>query len=161
MRDITVWVPIITGGGDNAKSGGGRRDAGAVGCSEEGKNAVSHVFLCGRDILRGGTEMAIETVRAQVNGQWHMLTLNPENGHYEATITAPATTSWGQPDHTYNVVVEATNDAGTTATADGDDLPGLKLRVLEKVAPVITILSPFRQGVCEQQQATGDVYRYG
>lgn len=86
--------------------------------------------------------MAIETVRAQVNGQWHMLTLNPENGHYEATITAPATTSWGQPDHTYNVVVEATNDAGTTATADGDDLPGLKLRVLEKVAPVITILSP-------------------
>ena len=38
--------------------------------------------------------------------------------------------------------MEATNDAGTTATADGSTLDGLKLVVKEKVAPVITILSP-------------------
>lgn len=84
--------------------------------------------------------MAISTVRAQINGQWYTLTLS--GGQYQATINAPTVTSWGQPNHTYNVTVEATNDAGTQASADGSTIPGLNLRVLEKIAPVITILSP-------------------
>lgn len=85
--------------------------------------------------------MAIKQVRAQVNGQWYTLTLQP-NGKYEASITAPGATSFNQPGGYYNVTVEATNTAGTTGSADGSTLPELKLVVRETVAPVITILSP-------------------
>ena len=85
--------------------------------------------------------MAIKQVRAQVNGQWYTLTLQA-NGRYEANITAPGATSFNQPGGYYNVTVEATNTAGTTGTADASSLNGLKLYVKEKVAPVITILSP-------------------
>lgn len=86
--------------------------------------------------------MAIQTVRAQVNGTWHTLTYNDDNGRWEATITAPGATSYNQPNGYYNVTVEATNTAGTQATADGTDLDGLQLVVKETVAPVITIISP-------------------
>lgn len=86
--------------------------------------------------------MAIKTVRAQVNGTWHTLTYNSATGAYEATITAPGATSYHQSGGYYNVTVEATNDAGTSATADGSTLSGLQLVVKEKVAPVISILSP-------------------
>ncbi|MBU5627700.1 hypothetical protein KQI82_12350 [Oscillibacter sp. MSJ-2] len=86
--------------------------------------------------------MAISQVRARINSTWHTLTYNSATGKYEATITAPGATSYHQSGGYYNVTVEATNDAGTTATADGSTLDGLKLVVKEKVAPVITILSP-------------------
>lgn len=86
--------------------------------------------------------MAISQVRAQVNGTWHTLTLNSSTGKYEATITAPGATSYNLSGGYYNVTVEATNTAGTTATADGSTLSSLQLVVKEKVAPVIKILSP-------------------
>ena len=86
--------------------------------------------------------MAIQQVRAQVNGQWYTLTLNPSNGRYEASITAPGATSFNQPGGYYNVTVEATNTAGTSGTADASTLDGLKLYVKETVPPIITILSP-------------------
>lgn len=85
--------------------------------------------------------MAIKQVRAQVNGQWYTLTLQA-NGKYEASITAPGATSFNQPGGYYNVVVEATNTAGSTGTANAGTLDGLKLYVKERVAPVITIMSP-------------------
>ena len=85
--------------------------------------------------------MAIKQVRAQVNGQWYVLTLQA-NGKYEASLTAPGATSFNQPGGYYNVTVEATNTAGTSQTANADTLEGLKLYVKEKVPPVITILSP-------------------
>lgn len=85
--------------------------------------------------------MAIKQVRAQVNGQWYVLTLQA-NGKYEASITAPGATSFNQPGGYYNVTVEATNTAGTAGTADAGTLDGLKLYVKENVPPVITILSP-------------------
>lgn len=86
--------------------------------------------------------MAISQVRAQVNGTWHTLTYNGSTGKYEATITAPGSTSFHQSGGYYNVQVEATNTAGTKGTADGTTLTGLRLVVKERVAPVITILSP-------------------
>lgn len=86
--------------------------------------------------------MAIKTVRAQINGTWHTLTLNSSTGKYEATVTAPGKTSYNQSGGYYNVTVEATNTAGTVATADGTTLSGLQLVVKERVAPVITIVSP-------------------
>ena len=86
--------------------------------------------------------MAIKTVRAQINGSWHNLTLNSSSGAYEATIQAPSVTSYNQPGHYYNVTVEVTNTAGTQVTEDGSTLPSLQLKVKETVAPVITINSP-------------------
>ena len=76
--------------------------------------------------------MAIQTVRAQVNGTWHTLTYNDGTQRWEATITAPGATSFNQPNNT----------AGTQATADGSTIDGLQLVVKETVAPVITITSP-------------------
>lgn len=86
--------------------------------------------------------MAIQQVRAKVNGTWYTLTYNSSTGKYEATITAPGATSYHQSGGYYNVEVEATNTAGTKGTADGSTLTGLRLVVKERVAPVITILSP-------------------
>lgn len=86
--------------------------------------------------------MAISQVRANVNGTWYTLTLNGSTGKYEATITAPGATSYNQSGGYYNVTVEATNTAGTKGTADGSTMTGLRLVVKERVAPVITILSP-------------------
>lgn len=86
--------------------------------------------------------MAIKTVRAKVNGTWHNLTYNSSTKKWEASITAPGATSYNLPGGCYDIEVEATNDAGTTGTASAATLDGLKLVVREKVAPVITILSP-------------------
>lgn len=86
--------------------------------------------------------MAIKTVTAVINGQTYTLALNSSTGKYEATITAPGQTSYHQSGGYYNVKVTATNEAGTSASADGGTLAGLKLVVKERVAPVITILSP-------------------
>lgn len=89
--------------------------------------------------------MAIASVQAYLNGTWHTLTYNSGTGKYEATITAPGTTSWNQPGNVYAMQIKATNTAGTTTTVDttdptvGDDL---KLRVLETVKPTISITSP-------------------
>ena len=86
--------------------------------------------------------MAIKTVRAKLNGTWHTLTYNSSKNAWEATVTAPGATSYHQSGGYYNVEVEATNDAGTTGSASGSNLTGLRLVVKERVAPVITILSP-------------------
>lgn len=86
--------------------------------------------------------MAIKTVRAKVNGTWHNLTYNSSTKKWKASITAPGATSYNLPGGCYDIEVEATNDAGTTGTASAATLDGLKLVVKEKVAPVITILSP-------------------
>ena len=86
--------------------------------------------------------MAIKTVRAQINGTWHTLTLNTSTGKYEKTITAPSITSYNQDGHYYNVTVEATNDAGTSTSVSGTTMQTLHLQVREKIKPVITITSP-------------------
>ena len=86
--------------------------------------------------------MAIKTVQAIINGQNYNLTLNASTGKWEATVTAPSKTSYNQSGGYYNVQIKATNDAGTTGTADASSLDGLKLVVKERVAPVITIVSP-------------------
>lgn len=86
--------------------------------------------------------MSISAVRAQVNGTWYTLTYDSASGAYKATITAPGQTSFNLSGGYYNIKVEATNTAGTTGTADGVSLAGLRLKVRETVAPTITILSP-------------------
>jgi hypothetical protein len=89
--------------------------------------------------------MAIASVQAYLNGTWHTLTYNSGTGKYEATLTAPGTTSWNLDDHVYPMQIKAKNTAGTeTVVGITDPTVGnsLKLRVLEKVKPTINITSP-------------------
>ena len=89
--------------------------------------------------------MAISRVRVQINGTWTTLTYNSATGAYEATITAPSTTSFNRTGGYYPVTVEATNTAGTVTTVNDSHSSlgnSCKLRVQEKVKPTVTIASP-------------------
>lgn len=90
--------------------------------------------------------MAVKTVQAVINGVTTTLTLNSSTGKWEATITAPSTSSYNNNDgHYYPVTVKATDEAGNTTTKNDTDATlgaSLKLRVKEKVAPIITITYP-------------------
>ena len=90
--------------------------------------------------------MAVKTVQAIINGVTTTLTYNSSNGKYEATVTAPSTSSYNNNDgHYYPVTIKAIDDAGNvTAKDDADSTLGasLRLTVREKVAPVISITAP-------------------
>ena len=89
--------------------------------------------------------MAVKTVQVVINGQTHTLTYNATTKKYEATITAPSTSSYNQNGHYYNVKVKATDEAGNSVTKDATDTTlgsSLQLMVKEKVAPVISITAP-------------------
>ena len=89
--------------------------------------------------------MAVKKVEAVINGQTYTLTLNSATGKYEATITAPAKSSYNQSGHYYPVTVKATDDAGNVRTVDDSDSSvgsSLRLKVKEKTAPVGTITYP-------------------
>lgn len=89
--------------------------------------------------------MAVKTVQVIINGQTYTLTYNSSTGKYEATITAPSKSSYTQDGHYYPVQIKATDDAGNSTTVDATHETfgeSLRLKVKEKVAPVITITSP-------------------
>lgn len=89
--------------------------------------------------------MSVKTVQAIINGQTHTLTLNSSTGKYEATITAPSTSSYPLEGHYFPVTIKATDDAGNVTTKDATDTTlgtSLRLQVKEKTAPVITVTSP-------------------
>ena len=89
--------------------------------------------------------MAISKVRVQINGTWTNLTYNSVTGAYEATITAPSTTSFNRTGGYYPVTVEATNSVGTITTVNDSHATlgnSCKLRVEERVKPTVTIASP-------------------
>lgn len=86
--------------------------------------------------------MAIATVRAKLNGAWYALEKDSTTGEYTASLTAPGATSYHQPGRYYDVEVEATNTAGTTAVVSGVELSGLRLVVRETIPPVVSITAP-------------------
>lgn len=102
--------------------------------------------------------MAIQSVKATINGQEYTLTYNASNGKYEATITAPSQTSAmnsagqapgvganAQGKGYYPVVITATDDAGNVTTVDenhGTFGEACKLMVKETIAPVATFTYP-------------------
>lgn len=89
--------------------------------------------------------MAIKTVKAIVNGTTTTLTYNSSTKKYEATLTAPAKSSYNQTNHYYGVQIIAEDTAGNKTSVDSTDTTlGSKLRltVKEKTAPVITISAP-------------------
>lgn len=87
----------------------------------------------------------IKTVRAQINGTWYNLTKNSTIGKYEATISAPNKSSYPLSGHYYPVTVEATDSADNSTTINADDPEfGIHMRLVvkEKVAPVISVITP-------------------
>lgn len=88
--------------------------------------------------------MSISKVRAKIAGIWYDLTYNAITGKYTLTKSLPAT-SYNQPNHYYNVTLEATDNKGTVVTKTGADMASLRLVVKEKTAPVITVVSPASQ----------------
>lgn len=89
--------------------------------------------------------MAIQTVKATINGSEYSLAYNSSSGKWEATLTAPSTSSYNQSGHYYGVSVTAEDDHGNSTTVNSSDSTlgsSLQLVVKEKVAPVITITSP-------------------
>lgn len=89
--------------------------------------------------------MAVQSVKAKINGQTVNLTYNDGTGFWEATTTAPTSSSYNQPGHYYGVEITATDDSGNDTTINastGDFQEECQLIVKEKVVPVITINSP-------------------
>ena len=89
--------------------------------------------------------MAVSTVKAVVNGQTYNLTYNSGTQAWEATATAPSTSSYNQSGHYYGVTITATPDSGNqtvVSATSGDFQEDLRLVVKEKVAPAISITSP-------------------
>ena len=81
--------------------------------------------------------MAVQQVRAFVNGTWHVLTYNGVSEKYEKTVTAPTITSFNESGGYYPITVEATDDSGNTATDTS-----ARLTVKEITKPVANITSP-------------------
>ena len=90
--------------------------------------------------------MAVKTVKASINGQDYTLTYDETSGSYKATITAPSKSSYNNNDgHYYPVSVTATDDAGNSTTVTDIDTTfgnDLKLKVKEKVKPIIAVTYP-------------------
>ena len=86
--------------------------------------------------------MAIQSVKATVNGTEYTLTYNSSTGKYEKSITAPNITSFNQPSGYYPVTLVATNTAGTSTTVTATEESALRLVVKEKVKPTISNISP-------------------
>lgn len=79
--------------------------------------------------------MSVVEVYSMVNGQRINHTHGSGN-EWTAAGTAPLKSSYNQPDHVYEVVTYAKDDAGNVTEHKST------LRVVEKVAPVITPVSP-------------------
>lgn len=90
--------------------------------------------------------MAVKTVKASINGQEYNLTYDETSGSYKATITAPSKSSYNNNNgHYYPVSVTATDDAGNSTTVTDTDVTfgdDLKLKVKEKVKPIIAVTYP-------------------
>lgn len=89
--------------------------------------------------------MSVTSVKATINGQTHTLTYNSTSGKWEATITAPNSSSYPLDGHYYPVSLQADDNAGNTATANVSHATvgeALKLVVKETVAPTVAITAP-------------------
>lgn len=94
--------------------------------------------------------MAVKKVQTIINGQTYDLALNNLTGKYETTVTAPGKSSYPLQGHYYPVVIKAVDDAGNVETADHNHVilgESLKLKVKEKVAPIIIITYPTENAV--------------
>ena len=88
----------------------------------------------------------VQTVTATINGQTYNLTYNSTSGKWEATITAPSTSSYNNnAGHYYPVTLTATDVAGNSVSANDQHSTlgnSLKLKVKETTAPTVSNVSP-------------------
>lgn len=87
----------------------------------------------------------IKQAYAMINGQRINAVYDESTDTWTVEGTAPAESSWSQPEHVYQITLYAEDNAGNTATMDPSDEEygeQLKLRVLEKTAPIATITAP-------------------
>ena len=89
--------------------------------------------------------MALKKVTIALNGQTYTLAKNETTGKYEATITAPAKSSYNQAGHKYAMILKAEDQAGNITTIDQNHAAfgeKMKLDVNEKIPPVIVVAKP-------------------
>lgn len=87
----------------------------------------------------------IKKAVVRFNGQELVATYDSKTQLWTATATAPATSSYSQPDHVYKAEVFAQDQAGNSATVNSSDPTygaQLKIRVLEKTKPEGQIRTP-------------------
>lgn len=93
---------------------------------------------------------AIKEAYIMFNGQKVVAQYDEKTKNWTATTNAPANSSWSQPDHVYKVeihAVDAANNKATMTSADPTYGNQLKIRVLEKSKPTVTIVSPTQGSV--------------
>lgn len=71
----------------------------------------------------------IKKAVVRFNGQELVATYDAETQLWTATATAPATSSYGQPDHVYKAEVFAQDQAGNSATVDSSDHTGMGVKL--------------------------------
>jgi hypothetical protein len=90
--------------------------------------------------------MSVQTASVRINGQDYALAYNGSTGKWEATITAPGTTSYNvNAGHYYPVQVTATDNAGNVVIEDDTDATlgaSLRLTVKETTKPTVAITAP-------------------
>lgn len=82
---------------------------------------------------------------AVLNGQKVNATYDEATGLWSVEMTAPAESSWSQPDHVFGVTLYAEDEAGNEATLGPSDTTygdQLKIRVLETTKPTARITYP-------------------
>lgn len=87
----------------------------------------------------------ISSVKFTLNGTTYSLSLDTSTGKYKATINAPNLSSFSQPENKYAGQITVQDMAGNTTTVNSTHATlgnSLKLRVMEKVKPVITMQYP-------------------
>lgn len=89
--------------------------------------------------------MAIKSVQISLNGQTYDIPYDSASGKYKKVITAPTSSSFSQPNNKYPMVLKVSDLAGNVVSVDKDNQTfgnKMQLRVVEKVAPTITVTSP-------------------
>ena len=85
-----------------------------------------------------------------LDGVKMLATYDPDTNLWTAQGSAPAESSWGEPDHVFTAEIHAIDAAGNESIMDHtDETYGdqLEFRVLEKTKPTATITSPTQDSV--------------
>lgn len=87
----------------------------------------------------------ISKAYAVLDGKQVNAVYDESTGLWTVEMTAPAISSWNEPDHVYTVALYAEDQAGNVATMTASDEEygdQLKIRVLEVTKPIATIIQP-------------------
>lgn len=97
----------------------------------------------------------VKTAYAMINGQKVVAQYHEDTQRWSVETSAPAESSWSQPDHVYQITLHAEDNAGNTVEMTSSDPTygeQLKVRVLEKTAPTATIVSPTQGSVIGENE---------